>query len=456
MTRLQNCLLVILILEVIGLGILWKRGKSPGNLPPVNWSGFVIEDATVAEIRLLESKLNRKNPASWGELAATYRAFGLFKQADYCYRQVGKLAPVDRSYLYYWAECLDLMGHTRQATRLYEKILQENLISPLGELTPDYCWLNIGQNRLREENVPAALEAFRQAGRLPKAKFLLARQLIRLGQAQESSSLLDDLLRQSPGNLEFNQMKSWAEAALGHVRTASDYSDRSLRSTLTLPKWDPTFEAVQRRRQQMGSQAWHEQSVELKMQRKLREALALSRKALDAFWTEDRLQNHAELELLSGRFQEAISAAEQSVQRVGASAKTLDIIGVASIQLGRRAEAIQAWTLAVQFEPTINLYGKLAEMDRQAGNQASVRRWQGLAEFQAGKDSWQRNDLAPALQHLQKSIELIDSHAPTWFYLGETRRALGDAEAAGAAYRRCLEINPDHGRAIERLARAIP
>jgi len=48
---------------------------------------------------------------------------------------------------------------------------------------------------------------------------------------------------------------------------------------------------------------------------------------------------------------------------------------------------------------------------------------------------------------------LDDGHAHTWFYLGETRRLLGDTAGAELAYRRCLQVNPDHGRALQGLER---
>ena len=40
------------------------------------------------------------------------------------------------------------------------------------------------------------------------------------------------------------------------------------------------------------------------------------------------------------------------------------------------------------------------------------------------------------------------SIAHAWFYLEETERFLGDTQAARAAYDRCLELNPDHGRTL--------
>jgi tetratricopeptide (TPR) repeat protein len=413
----------------------------------------MIEHTVAEEIREMEKRLQPENASSWAELAARYRTFGLFPQAEYCYRQVDKLAPKDRSYLYYWAECFDLMGQTQEATKRYSQSIREGISSPLGPQTASYCWLNVGQDHLREGNVPAATDALRKALSLPKAKFLLSRVLIRSGRAKEAVVLLDDLLRESPGMVEYNQMKSWAEAELDDPDAAQEFYERSLRSRQELSKRDPTYQEVLKRRKSIGSQSWHERSLQVESQGKLQEALEWSRKAVQAFWAEDRVQQLAKLEFLTGHPKEAIALAEDCAERVGASAKTLDIIGVSSIQLGDRAKAQHVWEQATQLEPTSNLYWKLAELQRLAGNIQQMRKYQALEQFQIGKEAWLTNDLNTAREHFEKAASLFDGHAHTWFYLGETRRILGDAVGAEAAYQRCLLINPDHGRAIRGLER---
>ncbi len=385
------------------------------------------------------------------ECAAGAGAAG--RQAEYCYRQADKLSPKDGSYLYYWAECFDLMGRTREASKLHRRIIEAGLRVPLGAETTQYCWLNIGQDRLREENVPEAIEALRKAPDIPRAKFLLARVLIRSGRAKEAMVLLDDLLRGSPGMVEYNQMKSWAEAELGDQDAAQEFYDRSLRSRQELSKWDPTYQEVLQRRKTTGSQTWHEKSLQLEAQGDLPAAIEWSRKALEAFWTEDRAQERAKLELLSGNPAEAISLMEDCLRRVGASAKSLDIIGVASMQLRDTARARRVWEQAIELEPTPNLYAKLAELCRMAGDAGQQRKYLSLEQYQTGKEAWLNNELKTALEHFDKAVALYDGHAHTWYYLGETRRLLGDAAGAEVAYRRCLQIDPDHGRALRGLER---
>jgi tetratricopeptide (TPR) repeat protein len=453
MTRLQRILVAVIVLEAIAAGVLWDTSSKKASLPAINWDACLIEGSVANQIRDMEARLVADRAESWAELAATYRAFGLFPQAEYCYRRINKLAPPDRSYLYYWAECLGLMGRVEEGTKLYERIIKENLATPLGSQTRQYCWLNIGQNRLREENVDAAVVALRKAGDISKAKFLLARIFARNSQAREAVKLLDELLREGPDVIEYNQMKSWAEAELGNQEAAQEFYERSLRCSQTVPKWDPTYAQVVKRRKNMGSQLWHEKSLELETQGKLKEALEWSRKAVAGFWTEDRAQQLAKLEMLGGNPTQAIAVAEESNQRVGASAKTLDIIGVASIQLGDRLKAQRVWEQAAELEPTPNLYWKLAELGKLAGDPQRTRKYQALEQYQAGKEKWLKNDLKSALEFLEKSVSIADNVSQAWFYLGETRRLLADRAGAEMAYQRCLALDPDHGRALRGVER---
>ena len=453
MTRFQKIIAVVIVVELASLGAVWRLNFRAALLPPINWRACLIEDAVANEIRAQERRIQPDQPASWMELGAAYRAFGLFPQAEYCYRRVNRLAPKDRSYLYYWAECFDLMGQTQAATKRYLQIVKEGLPSPLGSKTTQYCWLNIGQDRLREENVPLAIEALNKALELPKAKFLLARVLIRTARMKEALALLDDLLREFPDMVEYNQMRSWAEAQLGNQDAAQEFYERSLRSRQLLSKWDPTYQEAVQRRKTMGSQAWHEKSLELEAQGRLLEALDWSRKATDTFWAEDRAQELAKLQLLTGHPGEASATAEECIRRVGASAKTLDIIGVASVQIGDRNKAQRVWEQAIELEPTSDLYWKLAELQKLAGSADQRRKYQALEQYQIGREAWFKNDLRAALEHFEKGVALADGLPQLWFYLAETRRFLGDAQGAEAAYRRCLQINPDHGRALHGLER---
>src|SRR5260221_14137565 len=119
----------------------------------------------------------------------------------------------------------------------------------------------------------------------------------------------------------------------------------------------------------MGSQAWHLKSVKLEGSNRLSEALEWSRKAVVANWTEEKVFQLAKLEWELGNPRKAIELMEDCNQRVGDSARSLDLIAVAWFKLGDHAKAEQAWQQAAQIEDTANLHSKLAEISWLQGNQ---------------------------------------------------------------------------------------
>jgi tetratricopeptide (TPR) repeat protein len=456
MSRLQKFLIVALVIELITLGMAWQLRSRMLLLPPIDWNAVLIDPTTASQIRLFERRFKPGNPASWEQLGAVYRAFGLFPQAEYCYRQLDKLSPGDRSYLYFWAESLNLMGRTAEATKLYRQIIDEKLTAPLGAQTAAYCWLNIGQDYLREENVPAAIEAFRQAPDIPKAKLLMSRVLIRSGRAKEAVVLLDQLLADYPAVIDYNQMKSWAEAELGNQDAAQDFYERSLRTKQWMEKMDPTFYArTIKIREVIGAQALQLKSLRLEAQGDLPGALAAIRAAIEACWTEDRASLEARQELRSGHPKEALALAQDCIQRAGASAPIQDIMGIAYSQLGDQENARHALEQAAEIEPKAQLYAELAVL---SVDPQKRQEYQGLEQYMIGKETWLTNGLTTAgltmaLEHFEKAVALFDGYSHAWFYLAETRRFLGDAAGAEAAYRHCLQINPDSGRALRGLER---
>jgi tetratricopeptide (TPR) repeat protein len=456
MSLFRKFLIAVIVIELLAFGYMWHLRSRAMLLPPVDWSACLIDEATASEIRTLENHLRPDNPADWAELGATYRAFGLFPQAEYCYRQVDKLAPTDQGYLYYWAECFSLMGQTQEATKLYRQIINNKKLAASLGANVAFSWLGIGEDFLREENVPAAIEALRHADDIHMAKFLQARVLIRSGRAPEAVNLLNDLLSKDPDVLDYNQMMSWAQAALGNQVAAQDYYERSLRSGRTMNKMYPTYYSeVLKRRNAIGINALMESSLRLQAEGNIQEALKTDSKALKICWTERGANIQAKLELLAGHPKEAINMAENCIGRVGASAQNMETIGLAFHQLGDTDKACRALEQSAELEPDPQLYKTLASW---TDDLQLKQRYEAREQYLLGKQAWLTNGLTTAglttaRDHFEKAVALLDDDPYIWFYLAETRRYLGDAAGAEAAYRRCLQINPDFGRALRGLDR---
>jgi len=456
MSLWQKILLGLLVLELAAAAAIGLKRNQVLRLPEVNWA--LLEEPLAKEIQTQEAAvaLEPRSVAPWLELGETYFSFGLFPQAEYCFEQVDEREPADPAYLYVWGLSLGRMGETTASRKKYQRLLEVLAADPSqNKSLVDLCWYRIGEDYLREQNAPEAEKALWQAAAIPRARYLLTRVLTRTGRAAEALTILDELDRQFPATIDVNLMRSWAEEILGHREAAIAFDERTLRTGKPLGFSDPFYRSVELRRARMGSIAWYNQSLELENQGRLEEALNLCARSLQATWTEDKAFQLAKLHLKLKHFKEAIALIEDSITRVGAKARALDLIGVASVGLGDHARAQKAWEQATLIEDTPDLRRKLAELARQRGDQESARWHFGLEKFNEGKKAFLNNDLQAALPQFQAAVANAPQHLLSWFYVAETFRFLGDKAGAERAYRESLRLDPFFGRSLvglERLA----
>lgn len=62
-------------------------------------------------------------------------------------------------------------------------------------------------------------------------------------------------------------------------------------------------------------------------------------------------------------------------------------------------------------------------------------------------------EVEPALEEIQRSIDLVGDYAPSWWRLGNYRFDWGEFDAAAAAFRRATELDPAHSGGFLGLAR---
>lgn len=450
MNAKHKLLLAVIALE---LGLIASRFIFATALPRMDWQ--TTEPATVRDIEAVETRRASGTPDDWFELGETYRTFGFFPEAEYCYRKSDSLVPSRPVVLYCIAVTLDLLGRTAEATAGYRKVLQllednEGIVTKPYDPTVlgQYCWLRIGEDKLREENPVEAEKALLNASLLPKARLLLARMYYRSGRADEASQLMDEMVEQFPGFMDFAQMKSWAEAELGRIDNARAFDNLALRNDKRPPLWDLTYPEVRERRDKFGSLRWYNLSQQAAAKGLDKEAHELAQRAVTSMWTEEYAQQLAALDLKGNSSKRAIELLKQSLFHTGGNAAGFVLLGEARLQSGDIAKALESWQFADQFEPDSSQRSRMAVGYQKLGDAAEARRQTGLGHYQAGKTLWLKNDLAPAAARFEEASRVLPDHAHTWFYLGEIRRLQGDKLGAETAYRRCLVINPNHGRAL--------
>lgn len=446
MSRGQKILLVLIGAELVSLAVLARAHRSQPALPRVNLSRFLPE--TAEDIAHFPDHVDPANPQDWIELADKYRTFGLFPEADYCFRQRHALGPSKRDYLFSWAIALDRGGQLQEALARYEEAAAADLRKALR------CRLNIGLIQLRLGEYGPAEQSLREASSLPRAKMMLARRLMRSGRADEAVTLLDDLLRQFPDDLHVNQLRGWAEEERGHPSAAWPYQDRSLRGAVRIFSGDEEIAALdQQRRAAVGDQRASLRCDTLVEQRRFQDAIDLLRGTSWGLSSPVGYADVASWEMALQHLPQAKDTLQKCLAHFGAEAPTLKVLGDVYTRLGEHEQARTIWLRAIDLQADAELHQRLADSWAGTPDKAAAQRHAALAGFYQGKEAWLQNDLPTAKEKLTSASRAFPDHAPTWFYLAETLRLLGDKTAAREAYQHCLRADRGHGRALRNLSR---
>ncbi len=434
MKILNRLLALALVLEMAAIGLRWAMLPSP-RLPTVK--AVVFTGAMARELEALPRNIDPAKLADWERVGIRLRAAGMFPQAEYCYRQLNKLQPGNPDYLAGWATVLARLGRTQESTEKYNLAIQEN------HSQESTCWLGIGQNYLREENAASAAEALRKADSLPRANYLLCRLLYRHGEAAEAKLRLEKLLIDQPDGMQFHKLMAWT---LGELQDAERHRQQSLRlPPLYMP--DPSHEEDDYIRDYLGEETILNAALALEEKQQGEQGLSKLRAALEEAWSERTAFGAALIAFRLGKYEEARQLLEECLRRYGDTSNVLQQLGDTYARLADEAKARAAWLKAASLLGKPELYTRLADSFRRAGDAQSAARHDALARFEQGKQLWKHNALAEAKIELTAAAEALVDHAHCWFYLADTLRELSETEPSAAAYRKCLQINPDHGRA---------
>jgi len=133
--------------------------------------------------------------------------------------------------------------------------------------------------------------------------------------------------------------------------------------------------------------------------------------------------------LEQGRTEDAAEAFEEATEAQPASFAAWQDLGIARSQLGQHHEALTAFTRAFELDPD------------------SVD-----ARFNLGLTWWHLGDPRRSLTYLEPVTRTAPRRSDVWYQIGLARAAMGEREAAMAAYSRTLQLDPGAVRAKDRLA----
>ncbi len=443
-----------MLFESVALLMAWRWPQAAAPWPAVPKAA--LEPEVVKEIETIERSLRPNQAADWLRLAEVYRAFGLWPAAEFCYRTADRLQPPNPEYLFFWAVTLSRLGDTTNAAPLFARALT------LGVSQTNECRMMLAEDRLREENVAEAESRLREASPSPESTVLLARLLMRSGRVREAMPLLDQALDFSPGDLRLRQMKAWAEQELGHTEAAASQRALALRSRDVMPRKDSVTAQDEQIRQEFGGLRLLRQSQQMEAEQKWEEAKAPVQDLLARGWPETYLEKLAQLELSAGRPAKAIEQIERLFEVSGPNGEAYQLIGQAWLELGEfeksRRSLLAAERMGANRSATGNLQIQqlLVRVCEKLSDDVARRRHQARVFFELGKLAWLRNDVAQAQQLFQRSTALSGDDPLGWFYLAEANAVLSNQAGAVAAFQRCLQLRPNHGRAGQALDRPGP
>ncbi|WP_299464567.1 tetratricopeptide repeat protein, partial [uncultured Gimesia sp.] len=134
------------------------------------------------------------------------------------------------------------------------------------------------------------------------------------------------------------------------------------------------------------------------------------------------------------------------------SADLLQFRAGAYMLMGQMDKAVPLLQRVAEMSPTIEVHQTLAEYYEQQKETEKRDEHQAKMALLYAMIAFRNNQLPSADESIQKSVKLNPRDPQAWFYYAETKRLMGDLKAAQAAYERCVELNPNHGRALRELS----
>lgn len=441
MKRLRKCLLLLIVAELmIGAAICVQRAGRPE--PPLPNLGK-LDAETSAALQSLRDKARDGNSRDWRELAEGYLGNGFYLAAEGCFQRAMELDPGDQQAAYGRGFCLERTGRTSEAIPILTAVAKV----ADAELAWT-CWYQVGRCCLREDNINPAETAFRQIPDFAPAVYQLCKLLIRTNRTEDAVPLIDHQLEQYPNDVKFLQLRGKAAEALGDQATVAEIRDREDRAAyLVEMEYGLRFLGMLSAKLGLGSRL--SRALDLKesgtaeqQSAVLHGALTIIRK--NSFWNyRSVFVAMAEVELALGHFPKVRELLDEVRKNSQDGPDLLDLEGKLLLAEDRPDEAANTWQRALSMRPSIELYEQLEKVSGDASVKAHCR---AQVIFLTGLAEFQKNHVEEALPYFERAAELEPENTTHLYYLGDAHRLLGNTDAASAAFAKCVEINPDHGR----------
>jgi tetratricopeptide (TPR) repeat protein len=441
MTRANRLLIAVIVLEVAAAGVFLGRKMTTLAPPQADYS--LVDPVTARALREAVEKC--KTPEDWRGLGELYMGVGYFTESEMCHRVSCELEPANPVFAYQWGFALERLSYLDEANSEYRKAID------LGYPEPDYCRYYIGRNFLRQDKPAEAKTVFEEGRALPACRYELARLHLTAEELQAATRLQEDLVRNDPNALQLHLLRYRIEMRRGDARQAFIAADKMMHATgkFRTPfqaDWDRLLAVLY----EIGLDGRWKECEKLMDERRFDEAEKRLRETLSEEWHANGIDLLAEIEFRKGDFKESIRLLRESIERAGSTARTYDRLGDTLDSDGQFEPARECWLKVLQLDAVKelkNTHHKLAISYERSGDKGRSAYHFSHTFFQAGLDLVHSASYSEAIGAFDQALKRDPQFAHAWYYLGDANRQLGRIEEADRAYTKCLEIDPNHGRA---------
>lgn len=296
------------------------------------------------------------------------------------------------------------------------------------------------------------MAAFERAGSLPGARYELALLKAWAGELAQADAEARRLSEEFPAAYHPVALRYRLALARNNRLAADSLADEFARRSRPLPRpYDAEVDWVFGVANGVGQARLFRDAGREMQAGQAANAETKLRSALAAGWHPDIADKLAEVLLVLRRPLDAADLLTETVTRGGPSHVRLWRQGQAYDATGQPDRALETWERAARFATgpkAQGLWRDLATRYDRTGDRRQAKLFHAQADLAAGMDELDAERPGTALQLLKRAVESDPRLAHAWYCLGEAHRANNQPADAGAAYERCLEIDPEHGRAL--------
>ena len=457
MSRLRPKLLLLIALGieavVFGQAIYEQLSRPAPPRPPVE---LLVDTETAADFRKLWTAADAAGQSEdWLALGQAFAVYGFFPEADRCLGRARQLAPQSVDTLFWSGLVLNRLGQTTRSTEHLSRV------AGLDAKRRDECRYISARNHLRGDAADAIADTksaeaeVRQIGPNHLAgQYLLAYLLVHSDRPGEAMPILDRLIADRDDIHRLYQLRATAAEHLGDPDMARRDRERAERVPQTIPT-DAVADRLGERSNEFGLDNRILRAGRLASPRNLDAVVKELNTILEIAYRPRVARLLASIELRRGRSASAAKLLENLIHRDGSTAETLIELGLArQAAVDDPDKVLATFQQALQYRLDPEICRLMIRLAKERGSREELERLEALGRHTEGLQAFRENRLEEAAPLFRLATAVAHrEQAESFYFLGECLRHQGRHQPAVDAYRRCLELRPQHGRAADAVDR---